>query len=70
MFILNRTQFEAYATHHYILLCGHGARVRRSVAPSILLESKSEVGGGAIFLCARDVTVNGFIDASGVVGVQ
>ena len=40
------------------------------MAPSILLESKSEVGGGAIFLCARDVTVNGIIDASGAVGVQ
>lgn len=38
-----------------------------SVAPSILLESKSEVEGGAVFLCARDATINGIIDASGMV---
>ena len=39
------------------------------VAPSILLETKSEVEGGSIFVCSREVTVNGIIDASGVVRV-
>ena len=41
--------------------------VIHSVSPSITLEAKAQVEGGATFLCAREVKVNGIIDADGIV---
>ena len=41
--------------------------IPHSVSPSITLEAKAQVEGGATFLCAREVKVNGIIDADGIV---